>query len=119
MCFKCFDKHSPYQCKVFVPCMKCGNTGHNSLICTMSRESKPNLFSAQQATNAHNGQTRRTQNDRMIHTTGMGINEVCDCDNNCEMKEFNSNVRTEHHSAALDSANPAPSFANYDHSASA
>lgn len=36
LCFRCFDKHAAASCSKKVPCNRCGNVGHNKLICTMS-----------------------------------------------------------------------------------
>lgn len=34
-CFRCFGTHSAAMCDQFIPCVQCGNVGHNYLICTL------------------------------------------------------------------------------------
>lgn len=43
LCFKCFGQHNAGSCNSKVPCNKCGNIGHNKLICMMhiSRAESP------------------------------------------------------------------------------
>lgn len=53
LCYKCFGNHSAASCRVYVPCARCGNTGHNELICTFIARSTSPSDNRQQTRHAH------------------------------------------------------------------
>lgn len=53
LCYKCFGRHSATSCRRYVPCGRCGNTGHNELICTFIARSAAPIDRAQRTQHAY------------------------------------------------------------------
>ncbi|XP_049877355.1 uncharacterized protein LOC126374682 [Pectinophora gossypiella] len=75
LCFKCFGQHSASSCNRHVPCGRCGNLGHHTLICTLDMQ--PSARTAKgahvQNNNSYNKNfNQSTRNERMVHTVMSG-----------------------------------------------
>lgn len=61
LCFKCFGNHSAAKCYKFIPCDRCGHTGHHPLICTIYLQNQ----------SFHGSPIPSTSGQGMTHNQGM------------------------------------------------
>lgn len=72
LCFKCFEKHTARTCHNNVPCDRCGNIGHNKMLCShyIARSGVPateRLRSGNECNTSSSDRTVDRQSARNVH----------------------------------------------------
>lgn len=129
LCFKCFGGHSAASCTRQVPCNRCGNIGHNKLVCTMSisrsaspaaneQRSRQAMVASQRDNDCTRGRRSPVQTRKHSACSDDGIDSRSRklSHNNYEGDNLSRNVRERENHRRTELGNREPTYSGRSHS---